>query len=207
MSKQPSYATAVFPTPFSLQYWKMAASEMKHLEKLILAALFVALRVAISMLRIPVGENLYVYFGFLVTSIGAMIYGPVLAFIGGFASDFLSFFMFPTGDPFFFGYTLSEMLGALIYALFFYRTRLSIVKIACARICVNLFINVGLGSLWSAMLYSKGFYYYAAKSIVKNTLLLPVEIILLVAIIQTIAVLAARYHLLPGQPTKKIPII
>ena len=32
MSKQPSYATAVFHTPFSLQYWKMAASEMKHLE-------------------------------------------------------------------------------------------------------------------------------------------------------------------------------
>lgn len=199
--------STLFRTPFSPLYWKTAYGEMKILHKLILTALFVALRVTISALRIPVGENLYVYFGFLVTSVGAMIYGPVLAVVGAFASDLLAFFSFPTGDPFFFGYTLSEMLGALFYALFLYRARLSVVRIAAVRVCVNLFVNVGLGSLWSAMMYSKGFYYYAAKSIVKNTLLLPIEIIMLVVVIQAVAALAVQLHLMPAQPTKKIPIL
>ena len=197
--------TELFRTPFSAPYWRTASGELKKLHMLILAALFVAMRVAISSLRIPVGENLYIYISFMVTSVGSMIYGPVVAVIGAVVSDFLSFFIFSTGDPFFFGYTLSEMLGALVFALFLYRTRITVLKIALSRTLIDLFINVGLGSLWSAMLYSKGYYYYLAKSIVKNGVLLPIEIILLVVLLQVIMPLVAKYRLMPAQPTKKIP--
>ncbi|NCB34255.1 MAG: hypothetical protein EOM64_10360 [Erysipelotrichia bacterium] len=46
----------------------------------------------------------------------------------------------------------------------------------------NYLINVLLGSCWSAMLYSKGYYYYFAKSLVKNTILLPFEVAALYAL-------------------------
>lgn len=199
--------TQLFRTPFHLAYWKMAGHEVRDLQKLVLAALFVAMRVAISMVRIPVADNLYIYVGFMVTSVGAMIYGPVLALFGAFASDILSFFIFSGGDAFFLGYTLSEMLGALIYALFLYRTRISIVRIFISKLLVNGFVNLFLGSLWSAMMYSKGFYYYFAKSIIKNTVLLPIEVIVMVVLIQAMMVLAHRFRLMPAQPSKKIPFI
>ncbi len=71
------------------------------------------------------------------------------------------------------------MAGALIFALFLYRTKSPSLRLALSRFLINLFVNVGLGSLWSYMLYSKGYLYYFAKSLVKNTLMLPIEIVLL----------------------------
>ena len=179
-----------FKTPFSAEYWRTAAGELRRLHMLVLAALMIAMRIVLSGARIPVGENLYIYISFLVTSVGAAIYGPVVAMIAAVICDFLSFFLSGSGGgPFFLGYTLSELLGGLIFALFLYRTRISVLKIA------------------SAMLYSKGYYYYLAKSIVKNALMLPVEILLMTLLLQVILPLAARSRLTAPQPTKKIPWI
>lgn len=197
-----------FKTPFSAEYWRTAAGELRRLHMLVLAALMIAMRIVLSGARIPVGENLYIYISFLVTSVGAAIYGPVVAMIAAVICDFLSFFLSGSGgDPFFLGYTLSELLGGLIFALFLYRTRISVLKIALSKLTINLFVNVGLGALWSAMLYSKGYYYYLAKSIVKNALMLPVEILLMTLLLQVILPLAARSRLTAPQPTKKIPWI
>ncbi len=197
-----------FKTPFSAEYWRTAAGELRRLHMLVLAALMIAMRIVLSGARIPVGENLYIYISFLVTSVGAAIYGPVVAMIAAVICDFLSFFLSGSGGgPFFLGYTLSELLGGLIFALFLYRTRISVLKIALSKLTINLFVNVGLGALWSAMLYSKGYYYYLAKSIVKNALMLPVEILLMTLLLQVILPLAARSRLTAPQPTKKIPWI
>lgn len=196
-----------FRTPFSADYWRSAAQELQKLHILILAALFIAMRIALSAARIPVAENLYIYVSFLVTSIGAMIYGPIVAMIAAVICDFLSFFLASTGDPFFLGYTLSEVLGGLIFALFLYRTRITVLKIALSKFSINLFVNVGLGALWSAMLYSKGYYYYLAKSVIKNVLMLPVEVLLMTLLLQIVLPLAARSRLTSPQPTKKIPWI
>ena len=44
---------------------------------------------------------------------------------------------------------------------------------------MNYFVNVLIGSLWSSMLYSKGYIYYMTKSAIKNTTMLPIEIAVL----------------------------
>lgn len=196
----------LFRTPLAKGYWKSAAGELHRVQMLVLAAFFIALRVAVVSFRIPVAENLNIYFGFLVTSAGAMIYGPVLALLGGFVSDILSFFMAPNG-PFFFGYTLSEMLGAFVYAVFLYRSQVTVARIAISKTIVNVLINIGLGSLWSAMLYSKGYYYYLAKSLVKNLLMLPIEILLMYLLFQALIPLAVRANIMPKQPVGHIPFL
>lgn len=170
---------------FPKNYWKGAAQELKKPKVLAVSALFLALSMAIGSAFIPLPNNLRIYFTFLPKALCAAVCGPVAALVFGFAEDILGFALHPTGG-FFFGYTLSTMLGMLIYALGFYRAKIGIVRIAITKLAVNLICNVGLGALWSAILYGKAYVFYAASSLVKNLLLWPLETILLAIVFKTL---------------------
>ena len=185
-------------SPFSPGYWRTAARELKNLRMLTLAAIVVALRIVLSGFYIPLGDNLNIFFGYLVNGLGSAVYGPVAALLSGFAADILGYIVHPTG-PFFPGYVLSTMLGSFVYALFFYRARITLPRVVLAKLTVNLAVNVGLGSLWSAIQYSKGYYYYLAKGLVKNLGLLPVEVLLLWLFLRAMVPVCVRIGLLPRQ--------
>ena len=122
--------------------------------------------------------------------------------LSGFATDVLGYFVHPTG-PFFPGYVLSTMLGSFFYALFFYRARITVVRVILAKLSVNLLVNVGLGALWSAIQFSKGYYYYLVKSLMKNLGMLPLEVLLLWLFLKAMAPVGARNGLLPNQDAPK----
>ncbi len=109
----------------------------------------------------------------------------------GFAGDIIGYMLHPDGG-FFFGYTVSSMLGSFLYGLCFYRTKITLPRIILAKTTINLFVNMGLGCLWSAMLYGKGYLYYLAKSTVKNLLLLPLEVFLLFMMFAALRKIALR---------------
>ncbi|MFV0598825.1 MAG: hypothetical protein ACK5M0_03775, partial [Bacteroidales bacterium] len=98
-----------------------------------------------------------------------------------------------------------SMLGSLIFALFLYQTQLSIVKIASARLIINLGVNTLLGSLWSTILFSKGFIYYASTSLIKNLILLPIEVFILVLLFQALMPFLEKRKLIPRQHSSHIP--
>lgn len=185
-------------SPFSREYWRAAAREVKDLRMLTLAAIVVALRIVLSGLYIPLGDNLNIFFGYFVNSLGAAIYGPVMALLSGFATDVLGYFVHPTG-AFFPGYVLSTMMGSFFYALFLYRARINLVRVILAKLSVNLLVNVGLGALWSAMLYSKGYYYYLVKGLAKNIGMLPLEVLLLWLFLKAMVPVCVKNGLLPRQ--------
>ncbi len=188
-------------SPFSRGYWRTALTELRNLRMLTLAAVVVALRIVLGGFRIPLGDNLNIFFGYLINGLGAAVYGPVVALLSGFATDILSYFVHPTG-PFFPGYVLSTMLGSFFYALCFYRARITPLRVAAAKLMVNLLVNVGLGALWSAIQFGKGYYYYLAKSLVKNLGLFPFEAALLYLFLRAAAPVCVRLGLLPRQEVK-----
>lgn len=196
MYKDPASLTVA--SPFTRGYWHTAARELKNLRMLTLAAIVVALRIVLGGVRIPLGDNLNIFFGYLINSLGSAIYGPVVALLSGFATDILGYFVRPDG-PFFPGYVLSTMLGSFFYALFFYRARITLPRIIGAKLTVNLLVNVGLGALWSAIQFSKGYYYYLVKSLTKNIGMLPIEVLLLWLFLRAMAPVCARNGLLPRQ--------
>ncbi|HIS76350.1 MAG TPA: folate family ECF transporter S component [Candidatus Merdivicinus excrementipullorum] len=197
-----------FRTPFTPSYWKEAAGEVKKPRVLAVTALFIGLDIIIGMFYIPMpfGDNLRVYFGYFTNSMCCMVCGPVMALIFGFVRDILGFLANPSGG-FFFGYTLSAMLGSFVYALFFYRARITIARILCCKLIINVCVNILLGSLWSAVLFSKGYYFYMASSTVKNLMLLPVEVILLVLFYQVTLPILVKMKWIPEQPKGRMPLI
>ena len=130
-----------------------------------------------------------------------MRYGgrPCHTLVFGFAEDTINFFIHPTG-PYFPGYALTTMLGTMIYALFLYRAKFTPVTLAVRVFLAKLFtniLNVTLGALWSAILYSKGYYYYMVKSFWKNLVMLPVQAVMLFFLIGALIPILGRIGLIP----------
>lgn len=185
--------------------WKTATENFGSVRMRAICAMFIALRCAVGAVFIPVGENLRVYFTYASAALGASIYGPFMALAEGCISDLLGYMLAPSGG-FFPGYTLSAMLGSLIYALFLYRKQTTVLRLFLCRLTVNLLINVALGSVWSAVLMGKGYLYYVAKSIVKNLLLLPLETLVMAVVFRTMNPLLERMKLIPAQSGHGIPL-
>lgn len=204
---QKNQSSKLFRTPFSTEYWKLAMQDSKSVRMITVAALLIALRIVLKNFHIPIGQGMDIYFGYMLNAMGAMIYGPVMGILTGFVVDILGFVLFPSPYGFFFGYTITAMAGSFIYGLFLYRTRLSVLKIALAKVSVNVFVNVGLGALWSSMLYGKGYLYYLGRSILKNVVCLPAEILFLVFFLQLMLPILQRMKLIPHQPSNRIPLI
>ena len=177
------------------------ARKLKQLRYLVLCALFTALNVVISTLFIPVGENLRIYFTFLPSALCGMICGPCLALCYGLVSDLVGFVAHPSG-AFFPGYTLTAIVGALLYALFLHNTRITVLRVFLAKLSVNVLTNILMNSLWSSILMGKAFLYYLGKSVVKNLVMLPAEVAVLCLVIGLLLPFLIKQGLVPPQPTK-----
>ena len=129
----------MYPHPFSADYWRSAARELKDLRKLTFAALMIAMCVVLGHIpSVPLFGGAKITWGFLARALCALVCGPVLGVVFGFSEDNLSFFLTGGGGyPFFPGYTLTTMLGVLIYALFLYRAELNIRRVCLARLRTN----------------------------------------------------------------------
>lgn len=193
-----------FKTPFSPSYWKCAFSELRSIRMLVLAALIVAVRVALKSIAIPVGDSLNITVGFFANALGSMLYGPIVALLGGMASDILGYVLFPKG-AFFFPFTLVEMLGSFLFALWLYRARLSPVRIFASKLTVNVVCNILLTPIFLSWMYGKEVMVYLIPRIAKNLCIFPVEGVLLTLFLGAIVPILPRLGLDVGeQPDLKI---
>ena len=167
---------------------------MNRQYKRILLVILLVMHVALSSFFIPVGENLRIYFTFLIGMLTATMYEYKYIFFYAIAEDLLAFFLFPSG-AFFPGYTLTTLVGMSFYWLFLYKKKVDLLHVGAAKFCTNLIANVGLNSLWSYIIYSKGFLYYAARSLPKNLILWPIETLVFLAFYQLIRPVLKKYRL------------
>ena len=168
----------IFKTPFSPSYWKESLKSFHSIRGMVFAALMIAACIVLSHCSIKISEALTISFSFIARALCSLVYGPIGAMVFGAAEDTLNFLLNSKGYPYFPGYMLTTVIGCLTYALFFYRTKITITKIFFAKLLTNV-QNVLLGALWSAMLYSKGYMYYLTTSALKNLISLPIYTLML----------------------------
>ena len=166
---------------FSKEYWLSSAKKLKSVKYLAIIACMIALKIAVGSIRIPVSENLRITVTYIVVAL-----------------ENLSFILYPDG-AYFPGYTLTAMLGSLIYSLCLYQKKITITRIAIAKTINNYLVNVAIGSLWSSMLYGNAYIVYATKSLIKNTILLPIEIVLLVVVLNLLLPVLQKKKLINSQ--------
>lgn len=210
MKKDTNGNQTVFENSFSLAYWKQALSELKSVRSLVLCAMFTALRIAVKSLRIPIAPPyVFLTFDFVVNSIGAMTYGPVLALIGGAVSDSLGAMLFPSG-AYYFPFIFVEMASAFIFALFLYKKQITSLRILLSRVTVVVVCNLLLNPVIMYYYYiwlgtPKAFDLINVARLIKNVALLPMESIALILIVRAAATPLARYtNVLPKQSAMKI---
>ena len=148
-------------------YWRLAAADLHSTRNMVFAALMIAMARALSLIPgIPIAHT-KLTFGFLARALCALVCGPVLGMAYGFAEDILGYILQPSGE-FFFGYTLSTMAGVLVYALCFYRCRISVLRIVLANALVNIIVNALMGSVWTTMIRGGVYLAWFVPSLGKN---------------------------------------
>ena len=176
---------------FTKEYWLSSWRKLKSVKYLAIMGMMIAMKVVLNNIRIPVSDNLNIMFTYIPAALEGLIIGPAAAMVSGFITDMLGV-MTSNYGPFFPGYTLTKILSGLIYGLFFYRQKPTLPRIAACKVVINYGINVALGSLWSSMMMGKAYMVYFSTSIVKNTILLPIEIAILYLVFRVITPILKR---------------
>lgn len=193
-----AYPEQIFHTPFSAAYWRTAVSELKEPKMLVLAALFIALRMAIKGFKIPIADNMSVFFTFVVNALGSFIYGPVVGFVSGAVCDTLSFIIKPSG-PYNPAFMLIEGLGSFLYGVILYRSRVSVVRLFLSKLSVSVLCNLFLTPLFLSLMYSNGktMFAYFVTRLPKNIIMLPIETLLLVITFSVMLPVLSRMRSFP----------
>lgn len=188
----------LYRTPISRGYWTQAKKDMGSVKMMVFAALMIAMARALSLIpSIPIGQT-KLSFGFLARALCALVCGPVVGLVYGFAEDILGFMLQPSGQ-FFFGYTLSTMLGMLVYALCLYRARISMWRLLLCNLIVNVLINAALGTVWTVMMLGGNYFVLFGFSLAKNLVTIIPKAILLYILFQALLPILQRMGLIPRQ--------
>lgn len=191
-------STAVYKTPFSKAYWRDAVMELKDTKMLVFAALIIALRVALkTLVKIPLAPNLDITPAFLANALGAMVYGPVVGGLAAIISDVLGVLL--RGDTYFLPYVLTEISGSVIFAMFFYRQKITPTRVILSRFCICLFVNILMQTpidiLFQKVMYGKSSYVLTLPRIFKNLYMFPIESVVLTLFLRVMQPITTRMRL------------
>lgn len=174
--------------------FRLSSQEFRKTQTLALTALFIAMNVASDALglRIDITPQLRIGFGFLAAAMIGMLVGPVPAMAAGAASDILGYLVHPVGGVYFPGFTITAILGGMVYGVCLYRGQMTIRRAFTAKLLINLFLNVGLNSVWMTIFYGKAFWTLLPLRAGKNLLVLPLEVALLYLVGKAVERIRAR---------------
>ncbi len=156
--------------------------ELKSTRCLALTALLISINIALDLmgLQIKLPPNLRIGFGFLCNASIGMLFGPVVGMLAGVCTDVLGYFAGNlTMGAYFPGFTLTAIIGGLFWGLWLYPRKLTVGRAIGAKLCINLFCNIGLNTLWLTMTGGKAMSALLALRIPKNLLILPAEVVIL----------------------------
>ena len=152
-----------------------SAREIKKLRVLTACAILAALAVALNYVAsINIGPYIKIGFSGIPNQLVDWLFGPVTGMIFAAALDVIKFALKPDG-VFFFGYTLSAMIAALIYGISYYKRPLNFWRVLITKAIVAVIVNIGLNTLWLSMQGGKAFFALLPLRALKNAIMTPIE--------------------------------
>ena len=195
-------------SPFSRKYWKDAALLVRSVRILTVSAALIALSAVLQAyvcIPIPVlGTEQKITATFLVMSVSAMMFGPLVAVPAGFILDTVAYLLRPDG-AYMFWFAFVVVLKYLIYALFFFRQKITFFRVAAAHVLTTLLCNVLLNSTLIYLFFSNRsatFFLYVLARTPKNLILVIPELLLIWLFMKVICPVLGRMKLIPTEQGK-----
>ncbi len=193
-------STALYTSPFSRQYWRDAAAELKSTKMLVVAALMIALRVATKGLAVPIAPSLDLFnVASFINALSAMIIGPVLAIPAAIISDFLGVLIWDGLGSYFLPFVLQEIGSSLIWALLLYRQKVNTWRVMLGRFLICFIINVLLGTglliFYQNYMMGSSSVVLTLPRILKNTFMFPIEAMVMTLFLSLMVPITSRMGL------------
>jgi ECF transporter S component (folate family) len=181
-----------------------SAKELKSTRNLVICAMMAALAIVLSYTTsFYITPTIKIGFSGLPNRLVDFMFGPVVGAIFGGVLDVVKFLIKPDGG-FFFGYTLTAIVGGFIYGLFYYRLEIkkplnidpetetrtmlfwawvkvnakTILLIFIANALVKIICNIGMNTLWTSMMSGKAWLALIPSRLVKNLIQIPTDTVL-----------------------------
>lgn len=159
--------------------------ELKKTRTLVITALLIALGIILGQFSVQITESMKIGISFIATQMTATLFGPVVGGIMGGVADILKFIIKPTG-PFLIGYTLSAILGPVIYGIMLYKKPITLWRILLSKTVVAIFINLLLGTYWSYLYRGAAFWASLPAKLIQQVIQVPIQSILFYLVMKTL---------------------
>lgn len=148
--------------------------EFRQVKTVTVAAMFGAISAVLGYFTIEIGSFVKIGFSTIANQFVYYLFGPVVGCAFGGSLDIIKYLIKPTGE-FFPGFTLTAMVGGLLYGFFLYKKPLTLRRILITELIVSMVCNVLMSTLWLSMLYGKGFMVLLPMRALKNLLMWPIN--------------------------------
>ena len=173
--------------------WIRSLREFKKLNVVAFCGMMCAVAMALNMVAsITVGPYIRIGFSGLPNQVVAYLFGPAVGGIFGGALDVIKYILKPEG-AFFPGFTVSAILGGVIYGALLYKKKLQIGRVFAAQLLVKVFVNILLNTLWLNMLYGKAFLAILPGRLISNAVMLPIDTAIMFFMLQAVDRTIRRY--------------
>ena len=160
-----------------------SVSRLKETKVLTFCGMMGALAVVLGYVAtIKFGPYIRIGFSGLPNQVVDYLFGPWIGAIFGGTMDIVKWFLSGDGD-FFPGFTITAMLGAVIYGLFLYNKPLKWWRVIAAQLAVKVVCNLILNTLWLNLLYGQAIAAILPGRIVSNAVMLPVDTIIMMILL------------------------
>lgn len=196
---------------FSKEFYQASIKEFTKVKSIVLMSIFVALMTVVggifSLNPLKIADRT-VSLIFLFWPVIGILFGPIAGLFIAVLVDVLMYFIFPTGYPFYVGYTIAEMAVTFISGLFFYKSNVTILKIILFEFILDIGIHVCVESFFmnDIMAWNLGeaFKTYVIGGFIKNIVLWPIETIILVLLLSALLPVFHDLKLIDENINKKV---
>ncbi|KRM93856.1 hypothetical protein FC56_GL000576 [Lentilactobacillus senioris DSM 24302 = JCM 17472] len=122
-------------------------------------------------------------FGFVVTALIGAWYGPWWSAAVAAIADIVGTIL--TGGVYFPGFTVSAILGAVIYGIFFYQQKATWANVIISQLIIAVVVNTLLNTLWLTLMYKTPFWALVSTRIVKEVIITPIQIVILYLVLNS----------------------
>jgi len=167
-------------------------------KKIILSALLITLSVVLSKIISIKTPLLSISFNFVPIMLSAVWFGLKYSTLIAVIADVIGAILFPFGE-FFIGFTISAGVMGLIYGLVLYSKNKEfskielVIRLTISSVLVILIVNTLLNTLWLVIMYNKAFIVVLGGRIVKEIIMLPIQVITMFALLEGLKPITKKY--------------